>query len=86
MHFLHRFLQHVLPKGFVKIRYYGFFAPGARPHLAALQQQLNRRSAETQAAAVPSDGRVASDSVRCPVCSRPMVVQSLLRPSARCPP
>ena len=24
--FIRRFLQHVLPKGFVKIRYYGFFA------------------------------------------------------------
>jgi hypothetical protein len=28
--FIHRFLQHVLPKGFVKVRYYGFFAPGCR--------------------------------------------------------
>ena len=26
--FIHRFLQHVLPKGFVKVRYFGFFAPG----------------------------------------------------------
>jgi len=23
--FIHRFLQHVLPKGFVKVRYYGLF-------------------------------------------------------------
>jgi len=28
--FLRRFLQHVLPKGFVKVRYYGLFAPGQR--------------------------------------------------------
>lgn len=28
-----RFLQHVLPKGFVKVRYYGFFSPGQRPLL-----------------------------------------------------
>ena len=33
--FMHRFLQHVLPKGFVKIRYYGFMAPGKRNLLAA---------------------------------------------------
>lgn len=26
--FVRRFLQHVLPKGFVKVRYFGFFAPG----------------------------------------------------------
>jgi hypothetical protein len=26
--FIRRFLQHVLPKGFVKVRYYGFLSPG----------------------------------------------------------
>jgi len=31
--FIRRFLQHVLPKGFVKVRYYGFFSPGQRPVL-----------------------------------------------------
>jgi len=44
--FLHRFLQHVLPKGFVKVRYYGFFAPGRRRPLAALQQHLGHRPSE----------------------------------------
>lgn len=29
MEFMHRFLQHVLPTGFMKIRYYGFMSPGA---------------------------------------------------------
>ncbi|KAA3663665.1 MAG: hypothetical protein DWQ04_09675 [Chloroflexi bacterium] len=28
--FIHRFLLHVLPIGFVKVRYYGFFSPGQR--------------------------------------------------------
>ena len=36
--FIRRFLQHVLPKGFVKVRYYGFLASGCRPQLAALRQ------------------------------------------------
>jgi hypothetical protein len=31
--FIRRFLQHVLPKGFVKVRYYGFFSPGLRHRL-----------------------------------------------------
>ena len=30
LEFIHRFLQHVLPKGFMKIRYYGFLSPGNR--------------------------------------------------------
>ena len=28
--FLRRFLQHVLPRGFQKVRYYGFASPNAR--------------------------------------------------------
>jgi hypothetical protein len=33
LEFIRRFLQHVLPDGFRKIRYYGFMAPGCRvPH------------------------------------------------------
>ncbi len=40
MRFLHRFLQHVLPKGFHKVRYRGFLHPSARKTLTALQEQL----------------------------------------------
>ena len=29
--FIRRFLQHVLPKGFVKVRYYGFLSSGPAP-------------------------------------------------------
>lgn len=36
LEFIHRFLQHILPKGFVKVRYYGFFSPGCRHILAQL--------------------------------------------------
>jgi hypothetical protein len=38
--FLHRFLQHVLPKGFVKVRYYGFLSVAQRAQLTMLRQQL----------------------------------------------
>ena len=39
--FIRRFLQHVLPKGFVKVRYYGFFSPGLRTKLASVHEQLD---------------------------------------------
>jgi len=39
--FIRRFLQHVLPKGFVRVRYYGFFSPGLRTRLASLRTQLD---------------------------------------------
>jgi hypothetical protein len=38
--FIHRFLQHVLPKGFVKVRYYGFLSVTQRAQLTTLRQQL----------------------------------------------
>jgi Putative transposase/Transposase zinc-binding domain len=38
--FIHRFLQHVLPKSFVKVRYYGFLSAGHRAQLTAIRQQL----------------------------------------------
>jgi hypothetical protein len=94
--FIHRFLQHVLPKGFVKVRYYGLFAPGFRPRLAALHQQLSQRSAEppcptdqnppAEAAAPSPESLLASDVVQCPVCGRAMQVRLIIRPDARCPP
>ncbi len=51
--FIHRFLQHVLPKGFVKIRYYGFLSPIKRNLLAVAKYLLgaSRRSDVTPAVA-----------------------------------
>ncbi len=40
LEFIRRFLQHVLPDGFVKIRYYGFLAPGNRDQLKLIKQLL----------------------------------------------
>ena len=31
--FIQRFLQHTLPRGYAKVRYYGLFSPAARPQL-----------------------------------------------------
>ena len=38
--FIRRFRQHVLPKGFVKIRYYGFLSPNKRNLLAVAKYLL----------------------------------------------
>lgn len=39
--FMRRFLQHVLPPGFVKVRYYGLFANANRALLQSLAESLN---------------------------------------------
>jgi hypothetical protein len=40
LEFMHRFLQHVLPKGFVKICYYEFLSPNNRNLLAVAEYLL----------------------------------------------
>jgi hypothetical protein len=46
--FLHRFLQHVLPRGFVKVRSYGIYASSKRADLAAARELLElAKRAET---------------------------------------
>src|SRR5215217_2554339 len=46
--FIRRFLHHILPKGFVKVRYYGFFRLGNRSVLAQARALLApTRSSET---------------------------------------
>jgi len=90
--FIRRFLQHVLPKGFVKVRYYGFLASGCRPRLAALRQQLGSLAADQ-----PSDSDLDNEdeliteqdssdgaAVLCPLCGRPMQRRSI-RPGEQCP-
>jgi hypothetical protein len=39
--FLHRFLQHVLPKGFHRIRTYGWLSPAAKKRFATVRTLLN---------------------------------------------
>ena len=75
--FIRRFLQHVLPKGFQKVRYYGFFAPGQRQRLAQVRQLLgadNLPEPETPPVQdQPAEPTPANPPViRCPGCGKPM--------------
>ena len=87
--FIHRFLQHVLPKGFVKVRYFGFFAPGCRKRLLALRQQLEltcpSSANETEATQDPTDA-TPEPKLCCPNCGQPLLFQRNIQPTGRCPP
>ena len=81
--FIHRFLQHVLPKGFVKVRYYGFFAATRRARLASVRQHLGKHTAstaspKTQPATDPTQAR---PKFLCPQCGQPMLFQRTLFPA-----
>jgi hypothetical protein len=40
LEFIRRFLQHVLPTGFMKVRYYGFLSPGSRVTLEEVRARI----------------------------------------------
>jgi len=79
--FLRRFLQHVLPRGFQKVRYYGFASPNARPALEAVRWLAALHAGErfvlgarqaTAAARAPSQ-------IRCGECGGRMCVVAFVR-------
>jgi len=75
--FMQRFLQHVLPRGFVKVRYYGFFGAGVRERLVFLQQLLGPAGEIdpcTQTAVAPVQ------DILCPKCGKPMRLLGALAP------
>lgn len=81
--FIRRFLQHVLPKGFVKVRYYGFFAPGLRPRLRAPRRQL---PSPPTAVALELEARPPERVIPCPRCGQPMTHRQRIWPRCRWPP
>jgi Putative transposase/Transposase zinc-binding domain len=89
LQFLARFLQHVLPEGFVKVRYYGFLHPKNRPTFHTLLLVLGRDpSPLATAEQTPGDAAAtaSSPSPGCPHCGRPMILVETLLPEKRGPP
>lgn len=88
--FIRRFLHHVLPQGFVKVRYYGFYAPGQRHRLALARELLAADHRQPQARQAPTpltllaNGSAAAQ--RCPKCGQPLHCVQTIRPHSRCPP
>ena len=83
--FIHRFLQHVLPKNFVKVRYYGFFAPTRRARLNSFRASLFAAMEQNAQPTTPTDrspGLAASrpPSILCPHCGQPMLFLHTLAP------
>lgn len=77
--FIRRFLQHVLPEGFHKVRYYGLWAPSQRHNLRRLQhglwQQDDIEPAESSTIEPPDENKHPESSagggvLRCPECQK----------------
>jgi len=85
LEFIRRFLQHVLPKGFVKVRYYGFFSPGQRRVLRRIVAWF------TPSQPVPSPTKPQESPMsslpdwhpHCPHCGQPLRLTQKLLPAKR---
>ena len=79
--FLRRFLRHILPKGFVRIRHFGFLANRRR---AALLPVCFDRLGTSQPGPAEPHGTATDPSMdlyRCPRCGEPMVIVQRLTPA-----
>ncbi len=86
--FLRRFLQHVLPKGFVKVRRFGLFSPRSKVVLGQIRALLVLTRSVTDGRG-PADPPVAARGPHvptCPVCGRAMELRPLPSPCSRSPP
>jgi Putative transposase len=68
--FIRRFLLHVLPKGFVRIRHFGFMANSQR----STSMELCRKLLGMPSVLPSAENASANSSWLCPVCHAPMIV------------
>jgi hypothetical protein len=82
MEFLRRFVQHILPRGFVRIRQSGFLANTCRGARVALARPalatLSTAAASTGATATAPPETATGASWACPRCGAPMIVGPIL--------
>lgn len=78
--FIARFLQHVLPRGFTKIRYYGLLSPTARANLERARHLLDLHALESSTPGSDTASVAASVAVTI------IVRESVALPVARCCP
>jgi hypothetical protein len=71
--FIRRFLLHVLPSGFHRIRHYGLFAGTVRAHNIERVRQL-LAAPERPPAEADSDAETPSPAHRCPCCGGRMII------------
>ena len=73
MEFLRRFLQHVLPAGFQKVRHYGFLSPNSATSIEAVRWMVTvHNQAKFVLLAERTEAPAAQPVLRCPSCGGPM--------------
>jgi hypothetical protein len=86
--FIRRFLIHVLPAGFHRIRHYGLFANHTRvKHLQRLRELLSEDSVDAAPATDLVDDNLPTAIYTCPACGAPMIIiETFVKQIPRAPP
>jgi hypothetical protein len=88
LEFIRRYLQHVLPRHFVKVRYYGLWAPACREKLATARRILEHHL--TAIGRPPPVSKINEPATharpRCPRCGVPYQQPPTEIPRSRAPP
>ena len=70
LEFIRRFLQHVLPHNFMKVRYYGFLAAASKKKLYKIRQLLHINSNPERKR---EENPKTAKALICPVCGFPLL-------------
>ena len=81
--FIRRFLQHVLPNRFIKVRYYGLLSPAHRLLLRKARQLLSATTCKLKSVVVKTTEPLPPPS--CPHCRGPLTLIGPLAPRGRPP-
>jgi hypothetical protein len=86
--FIRRFLIHVLPHGFHRIRHYGLFANPVRvKHVQRLRQLLSEDTLDTVPEIDVVDDHPTTCTYICPACGAPMIIiETFVKQIPRAPP
>jgi hypothetical protein len=84
--FIRRFLQHVLPKVFVEVRYYGLLSAANRHLLDQARQLLNTVAVQSNPSNADRQQKDLVDPPRRPKCGTILRLLERLEPKTRWPP
>jgi hypothetical protein len=82
MEFIRRFLQHVLPGGFMKIRHYGFLNPNSSLSIDSLRELISLVYAFIEEACNVLSG-FERPKIKCVCCGKPLRYVAFLKPVSR---
>lgn len=86
--FIRRFLQHVLPRGFHKVRYYGILSPRRRSLLEQIRRELtDTESGDDEHSNDDSTAAISETLFLCPLCHKGHLIPIMTLPRRwRAPP